>query len=60
VIKVINNINDNKKNILFLIISSIINHFGKNPKNGGKPPSDKRRMKAEIFKNLFELNILNV
>jgi hypothetical protein len=60
VIKVKNNIKFNKKNKFFLINISIIIHFGKNPKKGGKPPKDNKTIKIEILKNLFELNILNV
>lgn len=32
---------------------SIISHLGKNPKNGGRPPKDKRGIKIIVFiKNL--------
>jgi len=35
-------------------------HLGKNPKNGGRPPRDKRTINIENFKIKFELFILNV
>ena len=38
----------------------MINHFGKNPKNGGNPPKDKNTINNESFKNKLELNILKV
>lgn len=43
-----------------MINISIINHFGKNPKNGGKPPKDNKGINNIIFKNLLELNNLKV
>lgn len=52
--------NNSVTNILFLTNNSIIIHFGKNPKNGGKPPKDKRSKNIEIIINLLELNILKV
>ena len=42
-----------RKNILRFISKSIINHLGKNPKNGGKPPKKKKKIKITVFiKNL--------
>lgn len=42
-----------RKNILRFISKSIINHLGKNPKNGGKPPNERRGIKITVFiKNL--------
>lgn len=42
-----------RKNIFKLINISIISHLGKNPKNGGRPPKDKRGIKIIVFiKNL--------
>lgn len=40
------------------INSSIINHLGKNPRNGGKPPRDKRDKNIKIFIKKIELNFL--
>jgi hypothetical protein len=38
------------KNTRFVFINkSIINHLGKNPKNGGNPPKDKSGIKIIIF-----------
>jgi hypothetical protein len=39
---------------MFKFISkSITSHLGKNPKNGGRPPRDKRGIKITVFiKNL--------
>lgn len=51
------------------INKSIISHFGKKPKNGGRPPKDKRGIKIIVFiKNLklkeekiwFRLKIFNL
>lgn len=61
------------KNILELIISLMIIHFGMNPTNGGSPPSDRKFIENKIFiffllfivliicwmeKELFILNII--
>jgi hypothetical protein len=47
--------------IIFIIVNvSIIIHLGKNPKNGGNPPKDKRTInKKTLIKELL-LNILKV
>ena len=36
-------------------IISIINHLGKNPKNGGSPPKDNKFKKIVNFMKKFEL-----
>jgi hypothetical protein len=36
--------------LLILIKFSIIIHLGKNPKNGGNPPKDKKLIKKQNFK----------
>jgi len=46
----------NKKNILVFINKSIINHFGKNPKNGGNPPKESRGIKIMVFIKNLKLN----
>lgn len=56
------------KYILFCIIKLITIHFGKNPKNGGKPPRDNRFKKIDsliivfiLLKNNWLINIeLNI
>lgn len=42
------------------VIISIINHLGKNPKNGGSPPMDKRVINKLDLMNLLFNDILNV
>jgi hypothetical protein len=46
----------NKKNKFILTIKSIIIHFGKNPKNGGSPPKDKRGTKIIVLIKNLKLN----
>jgi len=38
----------------------MINHLGKNPRNGGSPPKDSKDKKIKIFIKKLELNILKV
>lgn len=35
---------------------SIINHFGKNPKNGGRPPKESKGIKITVFIKNLKLN----
>lgn len=44
------------KNIFKFIKRSIIIHLGKNPKNGGSPPRDKRGIKITVFIKNLKLN----
>jgi len=46
--------------ILEKINISIINHLGKNPKNGGSPPNDKRGKEINNFKKLFFIENENI
>lgn len=51
----------NLRNIkLFWIIKLIISHLGKNPKNGGKPPRDKKFNVKIIFIEMLLLLIKNI
>lgn len=46
---------NNKVKFKFINISITI-HFGKNPKNGGRPPKDKRGIKIAVFIKNLKLN----
>lgn len=35
---------------------SITNHFGKNPKNGGRPPKESKGIKITVFIKNLKLN----
>lgn len=51
-------IND-RKYILFRTNQLIVNHFGINPMNGGKPPNERKFNINENFNVLLEFRILN-
>lgn len=49
-----------KNNKFIFTKDSIINHFGRNPKNGGRPPKDnKERNKLNLITGLL-LNKVNI
>jgi hypothetical protein len=52
-------INNNQYNLKKIIIS-IINHLGKNPKNGGSPPKDKRGKQIINFCVIFFVKNENI
>lgn len=58
-----------RKNKFMFINKSIISHFGKNPRKGGKPPNDSSGIKIIVFikylklkdeKIWFKLKIFNL
>ena len=49
-----------RKNILRLINDSMINHLGKNPMKGGKPPNDNNDKNIKNFTIEFLLNRPNI
>lgn len=53
-------INEIIKFISFIIICWIIIHFGKNPRNGGKPPNDNKVVNIKNFIVDISLPIKNV
>lgn len=59
-IKVKNIIKTNKNKRFIKVITSIINHLGKNPKKGGRPPKDNKVMNILDFISLLFVYILKV
>lgn len=45
---------------LFMVIAWIINHFGRNPRNGGSPPKESSDVNIMNFINLVSLFVIMV
>lgn len=44
----------------FMVIAWIMNHFGRNPKNGGSPPSESSDVNIMNFISLFSLFVIRI